>query len=374
MSALSLESTTATASAISLFAELCSAYSSRGRWPDGIEAACTELLSAVISDRSLLELVSPFDALTAGHLLQHRGEFDHAATFLSRAYCGDADLRDSDEFRALEHIDRNRWPHLLQAASCGNRRQVHDILFAGMRDVFSTRQGPGRPLDGAGSTSRSHDAASAGEPATTIINDAAVIEYVAARLLELQQDVTRMRLSFHSALWFAQQFLARRRAQPLISEAAESRDEGPIFPSADVLFDSVVAAAATLLPHSAVEADRCVELALLAAVSVASSKSVDELRQLAGTDPLWLMSESGGTIPFEVLRSVPPPEIIDSVAAERDRLEKFSLLSAVKCNRLLVVERLSGTFEAICHVETSAVDESELLPTRPACGIYLYVW
>lgn len=336
------EKTKVTMSALSTFAELCSTYSSRGRWPDGIEAACTELVSAVIADRSVLELVGPFDALTAGNLLQHRGEYDQAATFLSRAYCGDAALRDSDEFWAFEHIDSKRWPKLLRAASCGNRKKVHDILLASLLEVFPVCQGSSdRPLAGAGCLPCPCDTPGTGEPAT-IINDAAVLEYVADRLLELHVDNIRMR--FHSALWFAQRFFARHHAQLLISDAVESRDEGPIFPCAEVFFDSVLAATAKRVPllHTAVEDDLFVELALLAAVSVSTTLSTNDLKHLVKTDVLWLVSTAGETIPFELMRLVLPSQIVDAVAAERDRLEKVSLGSTFKRSTLLDIERLPG--------------------------------
>lgn len=312
-------------SACSKFAALCNEYNNQGRWPAGIEAACAELVHTVKSDPTAWDDLRPADTLTAGHVLQSMEDYDNAALFLSRAYC-DEDIRLSDEFLAFSDLDSDHWPELSSAASSNKHSDVREILSRFFPKVFPSAAGRAISLAADHTISGSSARASASrDPATTgtTLDSGVVVEYIGQRLVAFGVDSSRMHLCSQSAMWLAQRLLARTRAQPLVSEAAQANDEGPVFPQAASHFKSVFVDR-SVLPNprvmSAVAADQAVELALLAAVSILKTKTLAELEHLAHSDPLWLASGESDDLLFEDVRSVQSPEIVNAVETERDRL------------------------------------------------------
>lgn len=352
----------------SKFAALCNEYHYQGRWPAGIEAACAELVHAVKTDPTAWDDLRPSDTLTAGHVLQSMEDYDNAALFLSRAYC-DEGIRLSDEFLAFSDLDGEHWPKLSSAASCNKHGAVREILSRFFSKVFPSAAGRASGLAVDHTSGSSARASAARDPATTgtTLDSGVVIEYVGQRLVDFGMDNSRMHLCSQSAMWLAQRLLARTRAQPLVSEAAQANDEGPVFPQAASHFKSVFVDRSAL-PNprvmSTVAADQAVEFALLAAVSVLRTKTLSELEHLAHSDPLWLASGECDDLLFEDVRSVPSPEIVNAVETERDRLAAKPLEPEVMRRKPLLIEQC--LFELVCHADISAVDELELLHDRGA--------
>jgi hypothetical protein len=260
---------------------------------------------AVKHDPTAWTQLKPFDALTAGHVLQSMEDYDNAALFLSRAYC-DEGIRLSDEFLAFSDLDGEHWPQLSLAASHKNHSAVREILFRFFAKtlVFSTR---GFSAHTAHAHVSDGDCDSA--PDGIALDSGLVIEYVGQRLLDSCAD---MHACSQSAMWLAQRLLAQTRTHPLVSEAAQASDQGPVFSRAALHFKSVfVERSVPPNPRiSIVAADPAVELALLAAVSVLKTKTPAELELIAHSDPIWLASGEGDELLFQDVRSVPSPAIV----------------------------------------------------------------